>query len=221
MPLLNKGAAPAAPTKEQVQAVVGRGGQSPAPKTDEAPKTAPKTDEASKTDAANTTGLSADFLSAPEILLDSPDLLKATAPRNARSDEQRAMDAVVATAHKTWIDAGKPDKWADLAAKRCVKSYFCEPAEAAKLKQYANRAAVLHNVRIRYGTSVTVTPEFRAKRPQVPEAYLGREIISFAVMDKVVRKVTVTDDGKVEVREQSPEDKAAARAAAEKIAGTK
>lgn len=155
------------------------------------PPVAPRpADAANKTPEtpANSNGLGTSFLSQPMNLAPEADLIKASAPRNTRSDEQKAMDKVVSDYHKKWIAEGKPTQWPTLASKKCVATYVVEPSDVTKIKQYVNRATALHDVRARYGSQVTVT-ESMLKKYGMPDNYLGRQVVTFAIMDKRPRDV--------------------------------
>lgn len=159
------------------------------------PVAVPETPKA-ETPKAETPKLEVAFLAEPAELIPDAEMIKATAPRNARSDEQVTMDLVVSDYHKRWIASGRKSKWADLAAavvtsangtrKRVVATYFVSPEAAPKLKTLANKAGQLLDVRIRYGTSILVTEDL-AKRHGLPGTHVGREAVSFAVMDKSTR----------------------------------
>jgi hypothetical protein len=157
-----------------------------APKTD-APKTdAPKTDApqtaAPKTDAPQTAAF--DF-----VLLPS-ELAKTTAPKNARSEDQAAMDTLVKRLHEAWIRAGKPTgAWPVLVEKRVVATMFVAPEDAAKRKDMIKRAATYLGVYHKFGTSYVLTEEL-AKRYGRPASEVGMEGISVVVMDKRQRETT-------------------------------
>lgn len=111
------------------------------------------------------------------------------APVRSRSEKQQAMDDVVAAAHKVWASAGKPSAtWPLLTEKGCVKTYFSLPELSAGLKQLINRAASFHGYRVRWGTPYLVTEklikQMGARNVAIPADYVGREVISFAILDK-------------------------------------
>lgn len=137
-------------------------------------------------------GFSAEFLAAPITLAGDSELAKITAPRNQRSEEQIAMDNTVKALHSKWVAAGRPSQWPVMASKGCVATYPSKPENTAKLKQYINRGAALHDLAIKWGTTILVTEEFIRKQTargvQIPQQYLGCEMISFAVKDKRERK---------------------------------
>lgn len=169
---------PTAPQAKPDQKLAQNPGHNPADKP--ADKPAEKPSEESK--------LASSFLAAPLNLAPEAALIKASAPRNSRSDEQKAMDKVVADYHKVWVTTGKLTAWPALVSAKAVATYIVEPADVAKIRQYINRATALHNVRARYGTPVTVTPPM-AKQYGMPDNFVGREVISFAVMDKRTREL--------------------------------
>ena len=191
--------------------------------TTQAKRAAPKAPEVKAPEAkaaeakaaeAKTAGLDSEFLASPVILASvEPELLKATAPRNNRSDEQKSIDTVVANLHSAWVKAGKLTQWSAMVNSKCVATYFVEPAQAAKFKQYVNRAGDLHSRRIKYGTPIPVT-EAIVKRYGLPDNYLGREIVSFAVMDKKV--VTVDPEVRKAALAKAAKTRAANKAAAAK-----
>ena len=145
---------------------------------------------------------------APIFLADDAELIKATAPRNARNDEQRKMDDAVKSLHSKWVAAGRPSQWPVMVSKGCVATIPVEPQHAAKLKAVINRAATLHGVAPRWGTPVLVTEEFIRKQAArgvvIPAHYLGREMVSFAVRDKRDRK-TDTATAQAAVGQKRPE----------------
>lgn len=159
---------------------------SPADNASKAPESnaeTPKTGATPEVPAAAATDV-------PFVLVTNADLLKITAPRNQRTPKQLAMDKTVKEFHEKWIEAGRPSQWAVMAspAKKVVVTFFSDPDESAKLKQVINRAAGLHKVRIKWGTPFILTPDFVAKQHeagvQIPDSEIGKEAISFAVMDK-------------------------------------
>lgn len=129
------------------------------------------------------------FISAPVMLADDADMIKASAPRNARSEEQRAMDTVTRDLHAKWVKAAKPTKWADAVTAKVVATYFVNPDQVSTLKGFVNRAVTLNGTRVRFGTEMTVT-ETIVRKYGLPETELGKSIISFAVMDKRPRETT-------------------------------
>lgn len=120
------------------------------------------------------------------------ELSEASAPVRARSEKQQAMDAKVAELHKVWDKAGKPSSWAKMVEARAVVTYFTEPDKSAELNKLVNRAVAFHGLRVRKGTSFRVT-EKHVERFNLPKEYVGREAISFAIMDKRPR---ATSEGK-------------------------
>jgi hypothetical protein len=119
------------------------------------------------------------------VMLD-PTLAEASAPVRARSEKQMAMDTQVEKLHGVWVAAGKPSTWEKMVAGKTVATYFSEPELSSDLKKLIDRAVSFKGVRARYGTSFTATPEL-VKRFSLPDTYVGREVISFAVMDKRAR----------------------------------
>lgn len=120
------------------------------------------------------------------------ELSDTAAPVRARNEKQQAMDKKVKELHAAWLRAGKPNTWANMVAGKTVATYFTEPDKSAELHKLINRAVALHGVRARMGTSFRVTEKHVAAYG-LPAHYLGREAISFAVMDKRPR---ATSDGK-------------------------
>ena len=143
--------------------------------------------EAPKTDATPTAPATAPEL-APYVLKPDTELLKVTAPRNQRSAEQIAMDTTVKAFHAKWVAANRPSQWNVMASAGVVATFFSDLNKGSNLRRIINRAAGLHEVRIRWGTSFVLTPEFVAKQRAagvaIPDTAIGKEAISFAVMDK-------------------------------------
>ena len=145
-----------------------------------------QTDQAeTQTDQAETqteTGLDLDFIESGAFTL-TPELTSQAAPQRARSDKQRKMDAVVERLHNHWKSVGGPSQWGKLVETKCVTTYFVQPDRAAELKKLINRAGAFHDVAIRYGSSFLAT-EHMVKKFNLPETYVGREVISFAARDR-------------------------------------
>lgn len=120
------------------------------------------------------------------------ELAESSAPVRARNEKQQAMDNKVKELHAAWIKAGKPSTWAKMVEGKTVATYFVEPDKSAELHKLINRAVALHGVRSRLGTSFRVTEKHVAAYG-LPKHYVGREAISFAIMDKRPR---ATSDGK-------------------------
>lgn len=123
-----------------------------------------------------------DFINGGVIML-SPELAEASAPVRARSDKQVAMDGKVETLHGLWVKANKPNTWDKMVGAKCVATYFSEPERSADLHKLIDRAATFHKVRVRYGTPFKATEKL-VSQYKLPENYVGREVISFAIMDK-------------------------------------
>ena len=136
------------------------------------------------------TGLDLDFIESGAFTL-TPELTSQAAPQRARSDKQRKMDAVVERLHKHWKSVGGPSQWGKLVETKCVTTYFVQPDQAAELKKLINRAGAFHDVAIRYGSSFLAT-EHMVKKFNLPEAYVGREVISFAARDRRPRAANGT-----------------------------
>jgi len=135
--------------------------------------------------------LTADFLSAPISLdmTEAPDYVKATAPMRKRSARQQAMDTTVASLNEAWQKAGRPSVWGAIVNAKVVAYYFLPPEEVSDFKRLVNRAKLLHNLRIKWGSDVVTTPELIA-RFNLPAEYEGRALISFAAMDKRPRNTS-------------------------------
>jgi len=126
--------------------------------------------------------LAVDFISGGAFLL-TAELAGTTAPVRARNDKQRAMDTKVKELHAAWIKAGKPSTWDAMVKSQVVATYFTEPDKTAELHKLINRAVTFHTLRVRMGTPFRVT-EAHIKRFGLPSQFLGREAVSFAVLDK-------------------------------------
>lgn len=120
------------------------------------------------------------------------ELATVSAPVRARNDKQRAMDKKVKELHALWIKANKPSTWDAMVKGGAVATYFVEPDKSADLHKLITRAVSFHGLRSRMGTAFKVTESHVAKF-KLPAEYLGREAISFAVLDKRPR---ATSDGK-------------------------
>jgi len=124
------------------------------------------------------------FITSGAVTL-APELAAESAPVRSRSDHQRAMDDVVDKLHKVWSTSDdKPTDWTKLVAAKCVATYFIEPEKVTELKKLITRAVGYHEgTRARFGTSFKATAEL-IRKYNLPEAYLGREVVSFAILDK-------------------------------------
>jgi hypothetical protein len=128
------------------------------------------------------TGLDEDFIASGAYTL-AADLADVAAPQRVRPAKQQAMDKVIAAIHARWGQVGRPTTWAKLMETHVVKSYFVQPDQAGEIKRYIGSAAKLHGVRIKYGSEFIVSEALITKH-NLPADYLGRTVISFAVMDK-------------------------------------
>lgn len=124
-----------------------------------------------------------EFISAPFIL--SPEMGKASAPQRARDAAQLKMDETVNALHDTWVKAGRPSTWGAMVSAGTVATYFVNPEKVADHKRLITRATQLPDsgIRARWGKSYVVT-EALAQRHNLPGDYVGREVVSFAIMDK-------------------------------------
>jgi hypothetical protein len=124
-----------------------------------------------------------DFIAQPFIL--SPEMGKISAPQRARDDKQVKMDATVAKLHEKWVKAGRPSTWGAMVNAGTVATYFIAPENASAHKKLITRAAQIPDsgMRIRWGKSYPVTAQLAGKYNLPPE-YVGREVVSFAVMDR-------------------------------------
>ena len=144
--------------------------------------TAPVTPETVKPE------LAASFITSGGFMLPA-DLTEETAPVRARSDKQTAMDAKVKELHTAWVKAGKPSTWDGQS--KVAATYFIQPNLAADLHKLVNRAAAYHGLRVRMGTPFKVS-EKHVSRYGLPANYLGREAVTFAVLDKRPRTTPAT-----------------------------
>lgn len=122
----------------------------------------------------------------------APELAEQAAPTRARSEKQTAMDTKVSELHAAWIKAEKPNTWDKMVAGKTVATYFTEPDKSAELHKLINRSVAFHGLRARFGTPFKANEKL-VERYGLPANYLGREVISFAIMDKRPR---ATSDGK-------------------------
>ena len=148
-----------------------------------------KAEAKAKADAAAKAEL--EFISGGAFML-TPELASPTTPVRARNEKQQAMDRKVKEMHGTWVKGGKPTSWDAMVKAGTVATYFTEPEKSADLHKLITRAVALHGVRSKFGTPFKVT-EAHVARYGLPQHYLGREAISFAIMDKRPR---ATSDGK-------------------------
>lgn len=130
------------------------------------------------------------FLGAPVIL--SPELVKETAPQNARNDRQVKMDETVKRLHEAWTNANGPSTWGAAVNAKVVATYFVEPEKAEDIKKLVTKAGRFHGVTIRWGTSFLATADL-VKKHNLPENYTGREVLSFFV--KTTRTVAKNGQG--------------------------
>ncbi len=142
--------------------------------------------EQTQDETTDASELDLDFIATGSFIL-AADLTKVSAPQRERSPKQAAMDTKVKGMHDHWIAVGRPSQWGRLVETKCVTTYFVTPDRSAEIKKLVNRAVALHGTRARYGSSFVVTPEMQG-RFNLPESYIGREAISFAVMDKRERR---------------------------------
>ena len=131
-----------------------------------------------------------DFLAAPVIL--SPELVRESAPQNARNPRQVKMDETVKRLHDAWSKANGPSTWGAAVNAKVVATYFVEPEKAADVKKLVTKAGRFHHVTIRWGTSFKATEEI-VKRHALPANYVGREVLSFFV--KTTRTVAKNGQG--------------------------
>lgn len=123
-----------------------------------------------------------DFIKSGGLTL-APELAAQAAPQRQRSDKQTAMDERCQVLHDAWEKAGKPSIWAKMVEGKAVATYFTEPQKSANLHKLIRRAADYLGYRVRWGTSFKAT-EVLIKKYNLPFEYLGREVVSFAIMDK-------------------------------------
>lgn len=168
----------------------------PAPATATAPAPAPASNGAAPATATATAELSLDFISDGGFVL-TAELATTTAPVRARSERQLAMDKVVRQLHAKWAATGRHSTWDAMVKAGAVATYFVEPDKSADFHKLINRATTFVKVgeesniaiRSRMGTAFKVTEQHIAKF-KLPAEYLGREAISFAIMDKRPRATT-------------------------------
>ena len=121
------------------------------------------------------------------MIMLSPELADVAAPVNARNEKQQAMDKRVKKLHdltKAAVSAGMPvSAWSDKVKAGIVATYFMEPDKTTDLKKLVDRAVTFHGVAVKWGTPFKATPALVTKY-KLPEHYTGREVISFAIVDK-------------------------------------
>ena len=116
-------------------------------------------------------------------------------PKNKRNELQEKMDKKVLEVHELWVKAGRPSVWGKQVESGCVVTYFLAPEHVSAREKLVNKACDFHgNIRAKWGTAFTVTPEMRAemakKGVNLPEDYVGRTALSFTVVDKRARTST-------------------------------
>jgi hypothetical protein len=126
--------------------------------------------------------LTTDFISESAFML-APELASQTMPTRARSEKQHQMDVQVARLHAVWVKASKPSTWDAMVKGGAVATYFVQPELAADLHKLISRAITFHGLRARMGTAFKVTDK-HVVQYHLPAEYLGREAVSFAVLDK-------------------------------------
>lgn len=141
--------------------------------------------KAAKAAAAAEAKAELEFITGGVVML-TAELADKAAPVRARSEKQAAMDGVVKKLHSAWKASDRPTTWEKLVAANCVATYFVDPEKTADIHKLINRAATFHGVRVRMGTSFKAT-ELMARKYNLPANYVGREVVSFAVLDKQER----------------------------------
>ena len=117
--------------------------------------------------------------------LAAPSLIAASVPERARSDAQKAMDAVATRAYDAWLKAGKPTLW----QKTPVVTYFLTPEEVPAYRYLIRRACDIvepaegsPGVRVRFGNEFTLT-EAQAKEIDRPSD-AGKTVLAWTAIDK-------------------------------------
>jgi hypothetical protein len=119
------------------------------------------------------TGIDVNLLSNPHEV--TAELASKTAPVRARDEQQVAIDQVVTALHREWVNAGKPDRWAQMPK----KSYHVNPKGADALRMLVRRAASFFGLSAKFGMGV------RDKN--------GLEIVVFAIRDMRTKKAAQSD----------------------------
>lgn len=127
----------------------------------------------------------------PEVTLDeldavvvlTPDLAKETAPVRSRSERQTKMDEIAKRLHEQWTKAGSPSQWPKIVQGGAVATYFVEPNKASDLKNLIKRAATFHDLRVKWGGPMQATEKLVTAKG-LPKEYIGREVVSFAIIAK-------------------------------------
>jgi hypothetical protein len=183
--------------------------QTDAPQTDAPQTDAPQTD-APQTDAPQTDtpkALTANFIASGAFDLSaaadmSETIATAGAPQRARNERQQAMDAEVSKLHAHWIEAGRPSTWGTLVSSKSTLTYFVEPELAADFKKTVTKAVNYLGIRVRWGSSFVATEAMQQKFG-LPAEYVGREVISFAALDRRPRNTTDVPDASGEVSDNN------------------
>lgn len=147
--------------------------------------------------------LELDFISGGAYML-AAELASQSAPVRARGEKQQAMDKKVKELHAAWIKGGRETTWEALVKSGAVATYFVDPQLSADLHKLINRAVTFHGLRVRMGTSFKVT-EAHIRKFNLKPQYLGREAVSFAIMDK--RPRGTSDDTPASELISKPADK--------------
>lgn len=141
-------------------------------------------------------------------------LVRATAPQRVRTDQQLAMDAVALRAYRAWVSKNRPAAWGRLPA----VTYFLNPDEVDHWKYLIRRACEIiepvpfadkdgnevsaPGVRVRFGTTVTLTPELAEKIGRPDDE--GKTILSWAAVDK--RGVAKDEDASQATPDEDEDD---------------
>lgn len=163
------------------------------------------TEGTKKDDSAKMAGeLDLDFLASGGVML-AEALVTETMPVRQRNERQMVMDTKVKALHEAWTAKGKVGDWNSLVKAGVVATYFLEPDKSAKFKGLVNKAATFHSVRVRYGSSFVVTEAHISRFGLKPE-YLGREAISFAILDKKARTTSAANGAEAKADEADEAD---------------
>lgn len=120
-------------------------------------------------------------------------LIAASVPVQERSDEQREMDGVAASAYKEWIKRGRPNPKTEWA--KCpVVMYFLEPGDEVTAYRYLIRMACnfvkpeadAPGVRVFWGNEFTLSEKMAKEIGRPDDA--GKTVLGWLPVNKQVRE---------------------------------
>lgn len=111
------------------------------------------------------------FLANPFAL--PAELAQDSAPKNARSEAQLAVDSVIRDVHAKWLEAGEPRAWPDIVATGTVAGYWVTPKNVDQITKMIKSAIIATpGVSVKWGRTTPRTEDM----PQD-----GRVFVNFTV----------------------------------------